>query len=43
MNGGNWMVYNIIHNRFKLREIEENDWKDIHNTVHCVPIPSMGP
>lgn len=30
MNGGNWMVHNIIHNRFKLREIEENDWKDIH-------------
>ncbi|MEB9845250.1 GNAT family N-acetyltransferase [Bacillus bombysepticus] len=24
------MVHNIIHNRFKLREIEENDWKDIH-------------
>jgi ribosomal-protein-alanine N-acetyltransferase len=24
------MVHNIIHNRFKLREIEENNWKDIH-------------
>lgn len=30
MNGGNWMVHNIIHNRFKLREIKGNDWKDIH-------------
>lgn len=24
------MAHNIIHNRFKLREIKENDWKDIH-------------
>ncbi|PGQ50483.1 GNAT family N-acetyltransferase [Bacillus thuringiensis] len=24
------MAHKIIHNRFKLREIKENDWKDIH-------------
>ena len=36
MNGGNWMVHNIIHNRFKLREIEENDWKDIYTSQSIV-------
>ena len=30
------MVHNIIHNRFKLREIEENDWKDIYTSQSIV-------